>query len=114
MKADIERAQVLARAASREVRLEVDVGSSVYTVLGLRPLDGPGADTQVSLARDPYRVTIVGGTLTNGGSFAIDGYGRLISGGKLLLRAGNDKRVVEWRTADSGIIVRPPLFGEFN
>jgi len=114
MKADIERAQVFARAASRSVRLEVDTGSSSYTVTGLRPLDGPGTNTQVSLGRDPYRVTIVDARLTDGGSFAIDGYGRFVSGGKLLLRAGNAERVVEWLAADSGINVRPPLFKEFN
>jgi prepilin-type N-terminal cleavage/methylation domain-containing protein len=105
--ADLALAQSEAYSTSAAKTVRFSVGSSQYTLEGVRPLGRSAGTYTVSLAGDPYRCAIaaVWGQ-TGEQSITFDGYGKPSRGGTITIAAGSVQKSIVV-SPDSGAAVVP-------
>lgn len=112
--ADLAVASATARAASMSKTISFNTSTATYTITGSLSLDRATPDTVVALKADPYNVSLSVANFGGAASVTFDGYGRASSTGKILLRRGDERRVVELTANSAPASMRQPNSGEFT
>jgi prepilin-type N-terminal cleavage/methylation domain-containing protein len=95
MMADFQRAQALARARSSGLAISIDPAGIAYSIPTFPTLDNARSVERVDLSLSPYLVTALDCRIAGVCEVRIDGFGRILSTGKLGLRVGDQNRWIE-------------------
>ena len=91
---DLSLAQSRARATSKSQPVLFSVAAGTYQMTGMAALDRSSGDYAVTLAGDPYRVTLVSADFGGQASVTFDGYGSPTRGGTIVIQAGGAQRTI--------------------
>lgn len=112
--ADLAFAQRQAKFSSTAQTVSFNVTTDSYSLVGLADPDHAGGDYIVSLAREPYRTTIVSVDLGGDADIIFNGYGLPDSGGWITVAVGRSQLtvIVDAQTGRAtvvpGVIVADP------
>jgi prepilin-type N-terminal cleavage/methylation domain-containing protein len=98
IRADIEQAQLSAKAASTSISVEFFVGDNKYEIPGLSPLVGSSGSYAVELSARPYAAALVSAEFGGDAELIFNGWGMPDSSGTVILTVGSEQRTV---TVDS-------------
>lgn len=86
--ADLALAQSRANYGSASVTVAFSPSTSSYQIVGMPDPDRPGQTYTVSLAADPYDLTLSSASFAGGPKLSFDGYGTPVAGGTIVLGQG--------------------------
>jgi len=92
--ADIALAQRTARAASAARTVTFDVANDQYTLDEVPDPDRPSRDYVVELNSEPYTAQLMQAAFGDEAELVFDGFGKVTSAGKVVLRVGRHCREV--------------------
>jgi prepilin-type N-terminal cleavage/methylation domain-containing protein len=98
IRADIEQAQLSAKAASTSISIEFFVGDNKYEIPGLSALNGFSGSYIVELSARPYAAALVSAEFGGDAELIFNGWGMPDSSGTVILTVGSEQRTV---TVDS-------------
>jgi len=94
IRADIEQAQLSAKAASTSISVEFFVGDNKYEIPGLSPLVGSSGSYAVELSARPYAAALVSAEFGGDAELIFNGWGMPDSSGTVILTVGSEQRTV--------------------
>ncbi|MCP4591635.1 MAG: prepilin-type N-terminal cleavage/methylation domain-containing protein [bacterium] len=97
--ADLKLAERRARTTSSSQSVVFDVAAHTYTLTGVTDLDRSAEEYAVDLAEPPYEVEILYAKFESGTQITFDGYGQASGDGKIVLKVGNDFKLVVFTAA---------------
>jgi len=94
IKADIEQAQLSAKAASTSISIEFFVSDNKYEIPGLSALNGSSGSYAVELSARPYAAALVSAEFGGDAELIFNGWGMPDSSGTVILTVGSEQRTV--------------------
>lgn len=94
IRADIEQAQLSAKAASTSINIEFFVGDDKYEIPGLPSLNGSSGSYIVELSARPYAAALVSAVFGGDAELIFNGWGMPDSSGTVILTVGSEQRTV--------------------
>ena len=92
--ADIALARSEARTKSAAQTVEFDVNNDSYLLFNVSSLDDVNAHYLIDLTESPYHADLISADFGGTATLTIDGYGRPVSGGVIVVRVGSTDKTI--------------------